>query len=682
MSEKLHSLTDSTAPLIEITRLAYQNSRTPYSVQFEDIYFYEENGLAESQYIYLEGTRLADRIRSGQNTTVGEIGFGVGLNFCLTLKEFNQNRNAHQKLTYITTERYPVHLDDLKSLYALYPELSPYSDLILKHYPILTPGFHSIWIPEYNLTWMLLLGDANEMISQLQAKVDIWYWDGFAPSRNPDAFSEKLFLNISKKSAPHCLGASYSVASAVRQHLEKSGFKIEKRSGFGNKRECLTATLQNPVESFSMPPWFSTANCIRPIAGRDRIGIIGAGFAGSALARSFLRRGFEVHVIDQAELASHASGNSVGLFNIQVSKVPNPISRFSRASLASFLREIQQDAVPVRWGIFRQDEQSPDLLSSIGYPKDFFELITAKQASEIAGVKIEKDGIYLPFCGSLNPKTLVQNRFKNNAKLHLHQKIDQIIPLPHSIVLKNLETGFQLEVEHLIYATGAESIHQPLKLQDYPMKPIRGQVISVRASLKTEKLNITLVDQGYIAPVGYRSPSSELVIGATYQSPANLYTADCNNEDQQIDFDTQALLNHSHDRWATFRDTTVADVQSHRVAYRSSTPDKLPIIGPRVDLQEFSNIYTEAIQGAYQYKKSLQRNAEREPLPASPVCPREWIFTALGSRGIAFSSLGAELLVQQMLGEALGIETEIWQHLHASRFFVRDIKRTSGKIKS
>ena len=48
-----------------------------------DIYFSTENGLAESDYIFLEGNQLRDRwstVGVEQPFVIAEVGFGTGLN--------------------------------------------------------------------------------------------------------------------------------------------------------------------------------------------------------------------------------------------------------------------------------------------------------------------------------------------------------------------------------------------------------------------------------------------------------------------------------------------------------------------------------------------------------------------------------------------------------------------------
>ena len=55
----------------------------PVAEQFDDPYYSLDDGLAESRFVFLEGTGVAERF-SNPCTVIGETGFGTGLNFLAT----------------------------------------------------------------------------------------------------------------------------------------------------------------------------------------------------------------------------------------------------------------------------------------------------------------------------------------------------------------------------------------------------------------------------------------------------------------------------------------------------------------------------------------------------------------------------------------------------------------------
>jgi tRNA 5-methylaminomethyl-2-thiouridine biosynthesis bifunctional protein len=54
-----------TDPRIKVTRLEFKDSRTPYSAQFQDVYFAPSSGIEESAYVYLEGSGFLDSLARG-----------------------------------------------------------------------------------------------------------------------------------------------------------------------------------------------------------------------------------------------------------------------------------------------------------------------------------------------------------------------------------------------------------------------------------------------------------------------------------------------------------------------------------------------------------------------------------------------------------------------------------------
>ena len=257
-------------PRLHPTRLGYRDTHTPFHPLFEDIYFSSQNGIEESTYVYLEGSGFIDALAAGQEQiTIGEIGFGVGLNFVLTMKHFLEHAKPNQKLFYISAEKFPIFKEDLRELYSRFPDLRTTAEILLESYPVLTPGFQRVSLAGGRITLLLLLGDALELFSRLDAQIKHWYWDGFAPKRNPDAFSEALFQQIVRLSVDGVQGASFTAAGWVRRALEAMGFQITKRDGFGKKRECIRAVrASNRVEKEPHAPWFSSRGLHRATPSR------------------------------------------------------------------------------------------------------------------------------------------------------------------------------------------------------------------------------------------------------------------------------------------------------------------------------------------------------------------------------------------------------------------------------
>ncbi len=219
--------------------LRWENG-VPVSYQFDDPYYSRENGLEETRHVFLEGCRLPTMIESGQ-TSIAELGFGTGLNFCSTLAFWQQYAPPDLPLHYTAFELYPMQAEEIDRALGVWPELD-----------IQRAALVSAWRREGGVMQIgparltLIVGDARHTVAAWQGKANAWYLDGFAPSRNPEMWEPDLLKAVGQNSAPGAIAATYSVAGAVRQGLQAAGFTLERLPGYGRKREMLRAVKANP----------------------------------------------------------------------------------------------------------------------------------------------------------------------------------------------------------------------------------------------------------------------------------------------------------------------------------------------------------------------------------------------------------------------------------------------------
>ena len=88
----------------------------------------------------------------------------------------------------------------------------------------------------------------------------------------------KHFYTLARLAKPGARVATYTVAVAVRQGLERAGFVCEKRMGYGSKRYSLAARFSGSAQRLA---------CAVP----RHVAVIGAGVAGSAVAHALAQRG-------------------------------------------------------------------------------------------------------------------------------------------------------------------------------------------------------------------------------------------------------------------------------------------------------------------------------------------------------------------------------------------------------
>lgn len=226
----------------------------PRSEVFDDVYFSAADGMAETHHVFLAANNLPENWQNKRDFTIAETGFGTGLNFLCAWKLFDKTAAENQTLHFISAEKYPLTPEQIKTyLSALITtsrendkdEWLPYLETLCANYPIRVPGFHRIAIKP-NITLTLMFDDANEAFPRLDAAVDCWFLDGFKPSTNPDMWSDTLFREMNRLSAPGATFATFTAAGAVKRGLQTAGFDVRKIPGFGTKRDMLAGTFTPP----------------------------------------------------------------------------------------------------------------------------------------------------------------------------------------------------------------------------------------------------------------------------------------------------------------------------------------------------------------------------------------------------------------------------------------------------
>ena len=216
---------------------------TPFSTLYDDVYHTARGGLDQARHVFLRGNHLPARWAGADRFVILETGFGLGLNFLATWQAWRESQTAG-RLHFVSVEKHPFRRDDLAGLLASYPELAAMAGELLRQWPPLAPGFHRLHFDQGQVTLTLLLGDAQALLPQLAAGIDAVFLDGFAPAKNPDLWSPALFAAITRLCHGGATLATWSVAGSVRRALEKTGWRLKRRPGFGGKREMLVGRLE------------------------------------------------------------------------------------------------------------------------------------------------------------------------------------------------------------------------------------------------------------------------------------------------------------------------------------------------------------------------------------------------------------------------------------------------------
>jgi tRNA U34 5-methylaminomethyl-2-thiouridine-forming methyltransferase MnmC len=220
--------------------LEWHDGDMPYSTAFGDHFYCREDGRAECAYVFVNGNGLPERWASGGEFVIGELGFGTGLNFCETLRQWKayDGKSESSRLHFISFELFPMDRQSITKALSRWPMLDAERDALAALWPDNPEGVVCLEFP-CGVTLSVVCGDACSNIETISQIFDAWYLDGFAPSRNPAMWSLEIMQALYAHTREGGSFATYAAAGFVRRNLQAAGFNVERRAGFAGKREML-----------------------------------------------------------------------------------------------------------------------------------------------------------------------------------------------------------------------------------------------------------------------------------------------------------------------------------------------------------------------------------------------------------------------------------------------------------
>ena len=278
--------------------LAWSEDGQPRSRLYGDLYFSAQDGLAESRAVFLEGCALPGAWRGRRRFVVGELGFGTGLNILALLDLWRRTGPPRGRLHIFSVEAHPITAQDAARALANWPELSQVAGPLLARWPGQAHGLHRVDLPEFSAILDVAVMQVEPALAGWSGRADAWFLDGFAPAANPAMWRDEVLSLVAQRSAPGARAATFTVAGQVRRGLAAAGFAVEKRPGFGRKRERLEARLPGAPAELASP---------------RRVAVVGAGIAGAAAARAVRALGGEAVIVEAEAPGAGGSGNPAAL---------------------------------------------------------------------------------------------------------------------------------------------------------------------------------------------------------------------------------------------------------------------------------------------------------------------------------------------------------------------------------
>src|SRR5690606_19439945 len=356
-------------------------------------------------------------------------------------------------------------------------EVRELADALLRDWPMLLPGLHRLEFEGGRLTLTLAFGTVEYLSRQIDARVDAYFLDGFAPDRNPAMWSRELFGQLVRIANVGATAATWCSAGHVRRNLSAAGFLVKREPGFGGKRQMSTAVLRpglgKPVPKGEreriivvggglagagvahslalggrtvqvLAPGFAnrqsgrreghrSTDGVRPGLGtpvpegvRERVLCVVGGLAGAGVAHSLALRGHTVQVLDPA-FANGPSGSHEGhrsaAMTPALSRDDNPLSRLSRSGILlgrlrwKNMQELYEPCGTLLRIPAAEADAWRDALQTWRFPAEWARWCAAPESESLCGIPVSGDGIWLGAGARLRPARLV-------ARLLSHDLID------------------------------------------------------------------------------------------------------------------------------------------------------------------------------------------------------------------------------------------------------------------
>jgi tRNA 5-methylaminomethyl-2-thiouridine biosynthesis bifunctional protein len=549
-------------------------------------------------------------------------------------------------------------------------------------WPIRVPGVHRLEFEDGRVVLTLAIGTTDAMLSKLWLRADAFHLrideDNASVPWLCKALARIAGEEATVRATPHPL---------LRRSLENAGFVCDegvRHEVYGDRlkpdstRQAANDSIAkgsssnaavDPVRARFAPRWRVrrheppmpvTAALQSYRAAREAI-VVGGGLAGCAITERLAARGWHVTLIERHDgVAQDASGNPAGVFHPIVWRDDSIAARLTRAGFLlalrrwSALERAGHDLGRSTQGLL-QIADTPDdatalagAIARFGYPAGYVVAVDRAEACRLAGTDVSRGGWFFPHGGSISPAAIcaaqcaaagdrLTRRFDTEVA-RLERDDDGWIALDIR--------GQTVARAPVVVLANARDAQRLAHLHGDPTRDVRGQLTLLGTS-PLDGLRVPVVGEGYAVPLG----AERTLTGATY---------DIDDTDGRLRADGHIENLERVARMLPALDTREPQsVFDGRVALRSVTSDRMPMIGALVD-ETAARIDAARLSGAWPLD-----------LPRSPGLYGAFAF---GSRGLVWSVLGAELIAAQIEGEPWPIERELAEAIDPGRFLLRALR--------
>jgi tRNA 5-methylaminomethyl-2-thiouridine biosynthesis bifunctional protein len=214
-----------------------------------------------------------------------------------------------------------------------------------------------------------------------------------------------------------------------------------------------------------------------------------------------------------------------------------------------------------------------------------------------------------------------------------------------------------LDEAPVVILAGAAEVKRFPASAELPLKRIRGQITRLAQTPASEALSTVVCAEGYVAPARL----GEHTLGASFDFKSDDLTPTTAEHQSNLEL----LQEISEDLLKRLgADALEPEHLQGRAAFRCTSPDYLPIVGPLADKQGFLEAYA-----------ALGKDARQVPDTVCPWLDGLYINSGHGSRGLITAPLSGELLAAWLDNEPLPLPRSIAEACHPNRFALRALIR-------
>jgi tRNA 5-methylaminomethyl-2-thiouridine biosynthesis bifunctional protein len=592
--------------------------------------------LAQARHVFLSGRGLPQAWAGQPQWLILETGFGLGLHFLTTWHAWRSDPERPRMLHYVSTEACPVSAEELLRAAQAHPGqpgLASLAGELAAQWHGLLPGFHRLAFDDGRVLLTLCIGDAQAMLRAQRFEADSIFLDDFGPREDPALWSPDALKAVSRFARQGTAIASWNTAQPVRDALRQCGFMLEERD--------------DGLRGVFAPAWTVRRRGPAPerIDTPGRCAVIGAGLAGAAVAASLARRGWQVTVLDAADRpAAGASGLPVGMLAPHVSPDDALLSRLTRAGIRATWIELVRLLEEGRdWRASGVLERRPDGDTRVpaGWSGDGPNESWPANAEQLAAVGLPGDtpALWHARAAWVKPHQLIAAWLRQpGVEFRGGCHVARLEPHAGGWQLFDADGEWLADADRVVVCAGFESGRFAPAL---PLQSVRGQVawgpvpdgtadpaLPPLTTLPTTPIN---GDGHLVAQVPVPHGPPIWLAGATFDRDST--TLEPTEADSLANRDRLARL---HPAAAAALAGTFERGEVHTwVGVRCASGDRRPLVGP------IGPIGT----------------------PAAGL----WACTALGSRGLSFAALCAELLAAQWHAEPLPLPATLAKALGTQR---------------